>query len=58
MEQIEKNKGGRPIKEDKKKQLGIKLPPYLLEWLKRQPESNAELIEVALVSYYQIIKDE
>jgi len=52
------NKGGRPFKEDKKKQLGIKLPPYLLEWLKRQPESNAELIEVALVSYYQIIKDE
>lgn len=45
---------GRPKKENKKKQLGIKLPPYLIEWLNRQPESNAKLIETALVSHYQI----
>jgi len=48
------NKVGRPKKEDKKVQLGVKLPPYLIEWLKRQPESNAELIEKALCEYYQI----
>jgi hypothetical protein len=48
------NKIGRPKKENKKVQLGIKLPPYLIAWLKRQPESNAELIEKALVEYFQI----
>ena len=44
----------RPIKEDKKKQINVKLPPYLKDWLSRQPESNAQLIETALRSYYQI----
>jgi hypothetical protein len=45
---------GRPKKADKKVQTGIALPPWLIEWMKRQPESKAVLIETALVSYYQI----
>jgi len=50
----EKRKAGRPKKEDKKIPVGIKLPPWLNEWMKRQPESKAELIEKALIEYYQI----
>jgi hypothetical protein len=45
---------GRPKKEDKKIQINVKVPPWLNEWMKRQPESKAVLIETALVSYYQI----
>jgi len=44
----------RPIKEDKKAAKSIKLPPYLIEWMDRQPESRAVLIETALCSHYQI----
>ncbi|MGZ8173403.1 MULTISPECIES: hypothetical protein [Methylobacter] len=44
----------RPIKEDKKAAVSIKLPPYLIEWMDRQPESRAVLIEIALCSHYQI----
>ena len=47
---------GRPKKEDKKIQINVKVPPWLNEWMKRQPESKAVLIETALVSYYQIPK--
>lgn len=48
---------GRPIKEDKKIPIGVKLPPWLNEWMKRQPESKAFLIEMALTEYFQIPKD-
>ncbi len=44
----------RPFKEDKKQSLHIKLPPYLIEWMNRQPESRAVLIETALNFHYQI----
>jgi hypothetical protein len=44
----------RPIKDDKKIAVSIKLPPYLIEWMDRQPESRAVLIETALNEYYQI----
>jgi hypothetical protein len=44
----------RPFKEDKKLPIALKLPPYLLEWLDRQPESRAFLIEAALCGWYQI----
>jgi hypothetical protein len=44
----------RPFKEDKKTAISLKLPPYLLEWLDRQPESRAILIESALCGWYQI----
>lgn len=50
------NKVGRPKKEDKKAQINVKLPPWLNEWMKKQPESKAVLIETALISYYQIPK--
>jgi len=52
----EVKKAGRPKKEDKKIPIGVKLPPWLNEWMKRQPESKAKLIETALVEYYQIPK--
>jgi len=44
----------RPTKPDKKQAISLKLPPYLLEWLDRQPESRAVLIETALTGWYQI----
>ncbi|MGZ5009692.1 MAG: hypothetical protein ACXV74_01885 [Methylobacter sp.] len=44
----------RPIKEDKKTPVSIKLPPYLIQWMDRQPESRAVLIETALNGFYQI----
>jgi len=52
---------GRPKKEDKKIPIGVKLEPWLNEWMKRQKESKAELIKKALCEYYQIpdhIKEE
>jgi len=45
---------GRPKKEDKKIPIGVKLPPWLNDWMIRQPESKAKLIETALVEFYQI----
>lgn len=44
----------RPFKDDKKRAISLKLPPYLLAWMDRQPESRAILIETALIDYYQI----
>ena len=45
---------GRPKKDDKKRAVSIKLPPYLIAWLDRQPESRAVLIESALNNFFQI----
>jgi hypothetical protein len=47
---------GRPIKKDKKKQLGVKLPPYIIEWLNSKEKSNAKLIEEALIKTFEIKK--
>jgi len=44
----------RPTKADKKIAISLKLPPGLIEWMDRQPENRAVLIETALTSYYQI----
>lgn len=44
----------RPIKQDKKSAISLKLPPYIIEWMDRQPESRAVLIETALNGWYQI----
>ncbi len=44
----------RPVNPNKKRAISIKLPPYLIEWLDRQPESRPELIEQALCEYFQI----
>jgi len=45
---------GRKANPDKKTQINLKLPPGLIAWLDRQPESRAKLIEIALIGYYQI----
>lgn len=44
----------RPTKPDKKQAISLKLPPYLLEWIDRQPENRAVLIETALTQWFQI----
>lgn len=44
----------RPTKLDKKQAISLKLPPWLIEWMDRQPENRAVLIETALTSWYQI----
>jgi len=44
----------RPKKDDRKQAISLRLPPYLLDWMERQPESRAVLIETALCSWYQI----
>jgi hypothetical protein len=46
----------RPTKENKKKAISVKLPPWLIEWMNRQTENRAVLIETALIDYYQIPK--
>lgn len=45
---------GRPKKADKKTAINVKLPPWLIEWMSRQPENRAVLIETALCEWYQI----
>ncbi len=49
-------KRGRPTKADKKVQINAKIPPYLKQWIKEQPESVSWLIETALREYYTIPK--
>lgn len=44
----------RSAKLDKKTAVSVKLPPCLIEWMDRQPESRAVLIEAALANYYKI----
>ena len=51
---LKHDSAGRPKKDDKKIPIGVKLPPWLNQWMKQQPESKAKLIETALVAYYQI----
>jgi len=45
-----------PTNPDKKTAISIKLPPHLIEWLDRQPESRPELIEKALCEYMTMPK--
>jgi len=45
---------GRPKKDDKKVAISVKLPPWLIEWMDRQPESRPKLIETAIENWYQI----
>jgi hypothetical protein len=44
----------RPKKDDKKIPVPLKLPPYLIQWMDRQPESRAVLIETALIEWFKI----
>lgn len=38
----------------KKVPLFVNLPQWLIDWLRSQPESNAELIEQALIKSYKL----
>lgn len=45
----------KPVKENLRKvQLGIRLPRYLIKWLNDQEQSNAVIIEKALVEKFNI----
>ncbi len=37
-----------------KKQISLRISPYLKEWLDAQDKSNIELIETALIKQYKI----
>jgi len=52
-EETKKHAGGRPKKEDKKIQINVKLPPYLIHVMDRVEESRAVLIEKAVLSYLE-----
>ena len=45
---------GRPKKDNKKIPIGVKLPPWLNDWMNKQPESKAVLIERAMKDFYKI----
>jgi len=42
------------VNKNKKVLTAVRLPPMLLDWLKNQEESQAVLIERALVNYYNL----
>jgi hypothetical protein len=42
----------------KKIQLGLKLPGWMLTWLRAQPESMASLIEDALIERHKLTRPE
>ena len=51
-----KRKGaGRPaLLNERKAGIYVKLPPWLIAWLAKQPESRAVLIEKALVTVHKL----
>jgi len=49
--EAKKNAGGRPKKEDKKIQINVKLPPYLIDLMDKSEENRAILIEKAVLKY-------
>jgi len=51
---INDKKPGRPIKEDKKTPISVKLPPDIIKWLDEQPESRAVLIEKGIKELQKI----
>jgi hypothetical protein len=49
--------GRKKIEPGRKKiPVSYKLPAWLVEWLRLQPESQASLIEKALVRQYRIVR--
>ena len=47
--------GRRSLSDDqRKKQVNMKLPPWLIAWLDSQPESRAVLVEKALCKIYKL----
>lgn len=51
-----KKGSGRPAmpEECKKKMMTMRLPIWLTEWLREQEDSQSEVIERALVNYYNL----
>lgn len=48
---------GRPLGIDNKERVTVRLPVWLKLWLKERPESQAVLIEKALIEYYSLWLD-
>lgn len=49
-----RNAGRKATPLTKKRPFGCKLPPYLLDWMRAQPESMPKLIERAMVEHYDL----
>ena len=51
-----KNSGRKSIPTNLKKQVfSLALPPYLIKWMDKRPESRAKLIEMAMKKQYEIL---
>lgn len=44
----------RPSKPDRRINVNVLLPPFLVQWLQNQPSSQGRLIEEALTGYFKI----
>lgn len=53
-----RGKPGRRPDPNKKRMVSVKLPPWLIEWLRRQDVSQAVLIERALMHTHNISEDD
>ena len=50
-----KNSGRKAIPVNIKKQIfSLALPPYLIRWMDKRPESRAKLIEKAMKKHFEI----
>lgn len=49
-----RNAGRKACPDTKKRPISVKLPPYLIAWMRSQPESQAVLIEEALKARYEL----
>ena len=47
-----KGAGRKPRPDTKKRPISVKLPPWLIAWMRAQPTSQAVLIEEALIARY------
>lgn len=45
---------GRKAIENKKRMVSVKLPPYIIDWLRGQNVSQSKLIEEALGNHFKI----
>jgi hypothetical protein len=45
-----KGAGRKPRPDTKKRPISVKLPPWLIAWMRAQPTSQAALIEEALMA--------
>ena len=51
-----KNSGRKSYSSQRKRQsISITLPPYLIRWMDKRPESRAKLIEKAMKKHFEIL---